>query len=145
MSAISDEEAGGKAPEEEKLNIPSFVRITNTSGFAIPASILNRIWAALTYQIANRNETVVGTVDNNFIAYFLNHVLGIPPVSPVTVKTMTSYTDTVYAANIGQNFATCIIPEVFWQHTGYQAKRLGQTLGEKESFIDLKIWVEVGL
>ncbi|KFY73743.1 hypothetical protein V499_06179 [Pseudogymnoascus sp. VKM F-103] len=142
MSTISSKGGGGKAPEEEKLNIPAFVKITNTSGFAIPASVLNRAWIALSQQIVNRNKTAAGNLDNNFLAFLWNHVVGIAPVSPVTVDTMTSYANTVYDANIGHNFTTCIIPEVFWQQTGYQAIRLEKRLGEPEGFIDLRIWVE---
>lgn len=144
MSTISSKGGGGKASEEEKLNIPAFVKITNTSGFAIPASVLNRAWIALSQQIVNRNKTAAGNLDNNFLAFLWNHVVGIAPVSPVTVDTMTSYANTVYDANIGHNFTTCIIPEVFWQQTGYQAIRLEKKLGEPEGFIDLRIWVEVG-
>ncbi|OAF59614.2 hypothetical protein VC83_03840 [Pseudogymnoascus destructans] len=55
---------------------------------------------------------------------------------------MTSYANTVYDANISHNFTTCIIPEAFWQKTGYQATRLEKKLGEQEGFIDLRIWVE---
>lgn len=86
MSTISSKAGGGKAPEEEKLNIPAFVKITNTSGFAIPASVLNRAWIALSQQIVNRNETAAGNLDNNFLAFLWNHVLGIAPVSPVTSR-----------------------------------------------------------
>lgn len=143
MSTISSKGGGDKAPEEEKLNIPTFVRITNTSGFAIPVSVLNRARTALSHQFVNRNEAVVSNVDNNFLAFLWNHVLRIAPVSPVTVGTMTSYANTVYDINIGHNFTTCIIPEVFWQQTGYQTTRLEKKLGEIESFIDLRIWVEV--
>ncbi|KFZ13629.1 hypothetical protein V502_06510 [Pseudogymnoascus sp. VKM F-4520 (FW-2644)] len=142
MASTSKKEGGSKEPEEEKLNIPSFVRITNTSGFFIPASIINRVWIALSYQIANRSETVVRTVDNNFIAYFWNHVLGMVPASPATEDTMTSFADKVYAANIGKNFTTCTIPDVFWQQTGYHATRLEKKMGEKEGYLDLRIWVE---
>ncbi|OBT46554.1 hypothetical protein VE00_01802 [Pseudogymnoascus sp. WSF 3629] len=142
MSTISSKGGGDKAPEEEKLNIPTFVRITNTSGFAIPVSVLNRARTALSHQFVNRNEAVVSNVDNNFLAFLWNHVLRIAPVSPVTVGTMTSYANTVYDINIGHNFTTCIIPEVFWQQTGYQTTRLEKKLGEIESFIDLRIWVE---
>ncbi|OBT75847.1 hypothetical protein VF21_04456 [Pseudogymnoascus sp. 05NY08] len=142
MSTISSKGGGGKAPDEEKLNIPAFVKITNTSGFAIPASVLNRAWVALSQQFVNRNEAVASNLDNNFLAFLWNHVLGNAPVSPVTVATMTTYANTVYDANIGHNFTTCIIPEVFWQKTGYQTTRLEKKMGEIEGFIDLRIWVE---
>ncbi|KFY21530.1 hypothetical protein V493_07343 [Pseudogymnoascus sp. VKM F-4281 (FW-2241)] len=142
MAARSKNERGGKAPDDEKLNIPSFVRITNTSGFVIPASILNKAWIALSHQIAKRSEKVVRTVDNNFMVYFWNDVIGITPASPVTEDTMTSYASTVYDANVGHNFATCVIPEVFWQVNGYQTTRLEKKFGEKEGFVDLRIWVE---
>lgn len=143
MLTVSNKEGGGKAPEEEKLNIPNFVRITNTSGFFIPASIINKAWTSLSYQIAKRNEAVVRTVDQNFLSYFLDHVLGFQPVPSVPVSTMTSYADTVYIANVVQNFTAGIIPGVLWQQTGYQALRTEKPIGEKEGFVDLRIWVEV--
>ncbi|OBT69655.1 hypothetical protein VE03_00715 [Pseudogymnoascus sp. 23342-1-I1] len=142
MLALSKKEGGGKSPEEEVLNIPSFVRITNTSGFAIPASILNRAWIALSHQIVNRDETAVSALDHNFLVYLWNHATGTTSIKPFNPDTMNSYADTVYSANIGQNFATCIIPDVFWDQTGYQTTRLEKKFGEKEGYIDLRIWVE---
>lgn len=143
MASNSKQEGGAKAAEEEQLNIPSFVRITNTSGFVIPASILNRAWIALSRQIANRAQEAVKTVDHNFLVYFWSEVTNTAPLSPVTADTMISYADTVYDANIGHHFATCIIPEPFWTKTGYRATRLEKKFGEEEGYIDLRIWVEV--
>ncbi|KFY00002.1 hypothetical protein V490_01522, partial [Pseudogymnoascus sp. VKM F-3557] len=128
--------------EEEKLNIPSFVRIINTSGFHIPASIINRAWVALTRQIATRSQEVARTVDNNFVAYFVTNALGFRSVIPTTTDTMTSYADAVYAANIGQNFTAGIIPEVLWKLNGYQELKLEIPIGEREASFDLRIWVE---
>ncbi|KFY60479.1 hypothetical protein V496_05330 [Pseudogymnoascus sp. VKM F-4515 (FW-2607)] len=142
MASDSKQEGGAKAAEEEQLNIPSFVRITNTSGFVIPASILNRAWIALSRQIANRAQEAVKTVDHNFLVYFWSEVTDTAPLSPVTADTMISYADTVYDANIGHHFDTCIIPELFWTKTGYRATRLEKKFGEEEGYIDLRIWVE---
>jgi hypothetical protein len=139
METISNQE------EEEKLNIPSYVRIINTSGFHIPASIINRAWAALSRQIATRSQEVVRTVDNNFVAYFVANAFGFRSVTPATTDTMTSYADAVYAANIGQNFTAGIIPEVLWKLNGYQELKLEIPIGEGETFFDLRIWVEVSL
>lgn len=143
MALLSKNEGGAKAAEEEQLNIPSFVRITNTTGFVIPASILNRAWIALSRQIANRAQEAVQTVDHNFLVYFWSEVTKTAPVSPVTADTMISYADTMYDANVGHHFDTCFIPEIFWKQTGYQATRLEKKFGEEEGYIDLRIWVEV--
>ncbi|KFY14754.1 hypothetical protein V492_02437 [Pseudogymnoascus sp. VKM F-4246] len=140
--ATSLKEGGGEAPEEEKLNIPSFVRITNLSGFAIPPSVLNKAWIALSYQIVNRKEAAIRTVDQNFLAFFLNQFFGFQPPSPDTAGTMTAFADKVYAANIGQNFTAGIIPDIVWQWTGYQALRAETPIGVTEGFVDLRIWVE---
>ena len=56
---------------------------------------------------------------------------------------MTAYSDIVYTANVGQNFTAGIIPGILWKQTGYQALRTEKPIGEKEGFVDLRIWVEV--